>query len=95
MILGHTIPKALKMVPVAMLIGAQHNYKTSIGFSSLANTCITSHNYHHTLRKSDNNQCMHSSEEPYNGRLAFMLNMFIIILKYRNYYYYYMLDQKC
>ena len=30
---GHAIPKALKMVPVATLLGAQH-YKASTGFSS-------------------------------------------------------------
>ena len=30
---GHAIPKALKMVPVATLLGAQHN-KASTGFSS-------------------------------------------------------------
>ena len=31
--LGRAIPKALKMVPVATLLGAQH-YKASTGFSS-------------------------------------------------------------
>ena len=31
---GHAIPKALKMVPVANLLGAQH-YNASTGFSSL------------------------------------------------------------
>ena len=30
---GRAIPKALKMVPVATLLGAQH-YKASTGFSS-------------------------------------------------------------
>ena len=30
---GRVIPKTLKMVPVATLLGAQH-YKTSTGFSS-------------------------------------------------------------
>ena len=30
---GSAIPKALKMVPVAILLGAQH-YRTSTGFSS-------------------------------------------------------------
>ena len=30
---GYAIPKALKMVPVATLLGAQHN-KASTGFSS-------------------------------------------------------------
>ena len=32
-IAGRAIPKALKMVPVATLLGAQH-YKASTGFSS-------------------------------------------------------------
>ena len=31
---GRAIPKALKMVPVATLLGAQH-YKASTGFSPL------------------------------------------------------------
>ena len=31
--LGYTIPKALKIVPVATLLGAKH-YKASTGFSS-------------------------------------------------------------
>ena len=34
-----TIPKALKMVPVATFLGAQY-YKTSTGFSSFTKTCI-------------------------------------------------------
>ena len=34
--LGRAIPKVLKMVPVAALIGAQH-YKATTGFSTLTN----------------------------------------------------------
>ena len=59
---GRAIPKALKMVPMATLFGAQH-YKASIGFSS-------SNKYHNniatltkSLKKSDNNQCLYSPED--------------------------------
>ena len=62
---GRAIPKALKMVPVATLLGAQH-YKASTGFSSP--------NKHRTIIiatltkslkkvKSDNNQCLYLSED--------------------------------
>ena len=37
---GRAIPKALKMVPVATLLGAQY-YKTSTGFSSPNKYCTT------------------------------------------------------
>ena len=37
---GRAIPKALKMVPVASLLGAQH-YKASTGFSSPNKYCTT------------------------------------------------------
>ena len=37
---GRAIPKALKMVPVATLLGAQH-YKASTGFSSPNKYCKT------------------------------------------------------
>ena len=37
---GRAIPKALKMVPVATLLGAQH-YKASTGFSSPNKYCTT------------------------------------------------------
>ena len=41
---GRTIPKAIKMVPVATLLDAYH-YKASTGFSSLAKIALlTSHN---------------------------------------------------
>ena len=39
---GRAIPKALKMVPVATLLGAQH-YKASIGFSHSLLTQLTLH----------------------------------------------------
>ena len=39
---GHAIPKALKMVPVAALLGAQH-YKTSTRFSHSLLTQLTLH----------------------------------------------------
>ena len=62
---GRAIPKALKMVPVATLLGAQH-YKASTGFSSPNKQCTT---IIATLAKnpkkikSDNNQCLYSSED--------------------------------
>ena len=39
---GRVIPKALKMVPVATLLGAQH-YKGSTGFSHSLLTQLTLH----------------------------------------------------
>ena len=39
---GRAIPKALKMVPVATLLGAQH-YKASTGFSHSLLTQLTLH----------------------------------------------------
>ena len=62
---GRAIPKALKMVPVATLLGTQH-YKESTGFSS-PNKQRT--NIIATLTKSpkkkkvksNNNQCLYSS----------------------------------
>ena len=50
---GRAIPKALKMVPVATLLGDQH-YKAITGFSL---TKIKS------PKKSDNNQCLYSPED--------------------------------
>ena len=58
---GRAIPKALKMVPMATLLGAQH-YKASIGFFS-------PNKYHNNMakltktKKSDNNQCLYSPED--------------------------------
>ena len=57
---GRAIPKALKMVPVATLVGNQH-YKASPGFSS-------PNKYRNTYtknkqKKSDNDQCLYSQED--------------------------------
>ena len=62
---GRAIPKALKMVPVATLLGAQH-YKASTGFSSpnkYRTTNIATLTSRKSQKKSDNNQCMYSSED--------------------------------
>ena len=64
---GRAIPKALKMVPVATLLGAQH-YKASTGFSSPnkhRTTIIATLTKRPKKKevKSDNNQCMYSSED--------------------------------
>ena len=62
---GRAIPKALKMVPVATLLGAQH-YKASTGFSSPNKyRTLTLHTYKRkkSLKKSDNNQCLYSPED--------------------------------
>ena len=63
---GRAIPKALKMEPVASLLGVQH-YKASTGFSSPNKYRTT---YLATLakirkseKKSDNNQCLYSTED--------------------------------
>ena len=55
------IPKALEMVPVATLLGTQH-YKANIGFSS-PNKSRTTNTASLTIKKSDNNQCLYSSED--------------------------------
>ena len=55
---GRAIPKALKMVPVATLLGAQH-YKASTGFSSPNKYRTTNFATLTKFRKkSDNNQCL-------------------------------------
>ena len=63
---GRVIPKALKMVPVATLLGAQH-YKASTGFSSpnkYRTTNITTlTNIKISPKKSDNNQGLYSPED--------------------------------
>ena len=59
---GRAIPKALKMVPVATLLGAQH-YKASTGFSSsnvYRTTNIATLTKKSEKKKSDNNQCLYS-----------------------------------
>ena len=63
---GRAIPKALKMVPVATLLGAQQ-YKASTGFSSLNTYRITNFatlaKINKSEKKSDNNQCLYSLED--------------------------------
>ena len=63
---GRAIPKALKIVPMATLLGARY-YKASTGFSSphkyrtANNATLTKNN--RSLKKSDNNQCLYSRED--------------------------------
>ena len=64
---GRVILKALKMVPVATLLGAQH-YKASTGFSSpnkyrTTNIATLTKNKKKVRKKSDNNQCLYSPED--------------------------------
>ena len=70
---GRAIPKALKMVTMATLLGAQH-YKASTSFSShkYRTTNIATLTKKMPEKKSDNNVCITGG--PY-GRLAVMLNM--------------------
>ena len=61
---GHAIPNALKMVPVATLLGAQY-YKASTGFSSPNKYCTTNIatlTKINVRKKSDNSQCLYSPE---------------------------------
>ena len=88
--LGRAIPKALKMVPVATLLGAQHYKLASTGFSSTnkRRTTIIA-----TLTKSPKkklspiiiNVCIHRRTVWKTGNYA----KYAILLKYRDYYYYY------
>ena len=62
---GRAMLKALKMIPVATLLGAQH-YKASTGFSSPnkhRTTIIATLAKNPKKIKSDNNQCLYSSED--------------------------------
>ena len=52
---GRAIPKALKMVPVATLLGAQH-YKASTGFSHSLLTQLTLHKKKKKKKKKPNPQ---------------------------------------
>ena len=76
--LGRAIPKALKMVPVATLLGAQY-YKANTGFPS-PNKYRTTNNAALTKikvrKKSDNNQCLYSSEDRF---IHFQLNQILIL----------------
>ena len=87
---GPAIPNALKMVPVATLLGAQH-YKASTGFSSpnkYRTTNIATLTNIKKVRKSPIiiNVCIHRRTVWKTGNYA----KYVILLKYRdNYYYYY------
>ena len=59
---GRAIPKALKMVPVATLLGAQH-YKASTGFSSPNVYRTTKSLANKSEKKSDDKHCLYSSED--------------------------------
>ena len=62
---GRPIPKALKMVPVATLLGS-HHYKASTGFSSNKYCIInfaTLTKMKKVRKKSDDNQCLYSLED--------------------------------
>ena len=52
---GRAIPKALKMVPVATLLGAQH-YKASTGFSHSLLTQLTLHTHKKKKKKTKKNK---------------------------------------
>ena len=86
---SRTIPKALKMVPVATLLGAQH-YKASTGFST-PNKYRTNNIATLTkIKKSEkcpiiNNVCIHRRTVWKTGNHA----KYFILLKYRDYNYYY------
>ena len=60
---GRAIQKALKMVLLATLLGAQH-YKASTGFSSPSKYCTTNFEILTKMKKvrkiSDDNQCLYS-----------------------------------
>ena len=83
------IPKALKMVPVATLLGAQH-YKASTGFSSPNIYCKTNIPSLTNKSKKKNNLitiivCIHRRTIWKIGRH----DKYVILLKYRKCYYYY------
>ena len=83
---GRAIPKALKMVPVATLLGAQH-YKASTGFSSNKHrTTITNKKSEKKLSPIIINVCIHRRTVWKTGNYA----KYVILLKYRDYYYYYL-----
>ena len=70
---GHTIPKALNMVPVATLLGVQH-YKASTGFSSPNKYRTTYFATFAKIKKSEKKSLIIKNGGSY-GRLAVMLNM--------------------
>ena len=86
---GRAIPKALKMVPMATLLGAQY-YKASTGFSSPNNYRTTNFATLAKINKSEKsliiiNVCIHRRTIWKTGSYA----KYVILLKYRDYYYYY------
>ena len=87
---GRVILKALKMVPVATLLGAQH-YKASTGFSSPNKYRTTNIATLTKIKKKSEkspiitNVCIHRRTEWKTGNHA----NYVILLKYRDYYYYY------
>ena len=86
---GCAIPKALKMVPVATLLGAQH-YKASTGFSSPNKYRTTNITTLTNIKKYEKspiiiNVCIHQRTVWKTGNYA----KCVILLKYRVYYYYY------
>ena len=65
---GRAIPKALKMVPRATLLGAQH-YNASTGFSSPNIYCTTNiATLTKKKEKSVDNQCLYSPEDRMEDR---------------------------
>ena len=86
---GRAIPKALKMVPVATLLGAQY-YKASTGFSSSNQYCTINIATLTKIKKSEKsliiiNVCIHWRIVWKSGNYA----KYVILLKYRDYYYYF------
>ena len=65
---GRAIPKALKMVPVATLLGAQH-YKASTGFSHSLLTQLTLHTKKKKKKKTNPQHLVHwnPSDVPLGG----------------------------
>ena len=92
---GPAIPKALKMVPVATLLGAQH-YKASTCFSSTNKYRTTNIATLTNIKKVQKrpiiiNVCSHRRTVWKTGNYA----KYVILLKYRDYYYYYYYYNVC
>ena len=86
---GRAIPKALKMVQVATLLGAQY-YKASTGFSSpnkyRATNIATLTKKNSPTKKSEKiNVCIHRRTVWKTGNHA----KYVLLPKYRDFYYYY------
>ena len=85
---GRAIPKALKMVPVATLLGAQHN-KASTGFSSPTKYRTTNIAL---LTKRSPKKCLIIINVCIHRRTVWKIGShakYVILLKYRDYYYCY------